>query len=156
MEWQLEISENDFGLSTILKTEETHRNTSTFEFSPAAISWHAQHVLVKTNHLPGPECAMLSCASNFPEMVYPIHLPNLSCELLLILQIAHLPCSPPPAPRSLLSQRKVSTLSLWSKCHSTQHYASWFSVCTTLSPPDRKLSKGTNYAVLRWHLPGSW
>lgn len=64
-------SENDFGLPIILQTGETYTTTSTFDFSSTTITWHAMHVLVKTTHLPGPECAMLTHASNFPETDYP-------------------------------------------------------------------------------------
>lgn len=66
----MEQSENDFGLTIILQTGETHNTTSKFDFSSTSITWHAMYVLVKTTHLSGPECAMLTHASNFPEIDY--------------------------------------------------------------------------------------
>lgn len=78
------------------------------------------HVLVKINHLPGPEGAMISHASNFSEIVRPIPLP---CELLPLLQISDPTHSLPSTPRSLLSQGKLSTVTLLPKCYSTYQNA---------------------------------
>lgn len=132
---------------------QTHKTTSTFDFCFHLTTSNARS---SQNHLPGPECAMISHASNFFEIVYPIHLPNLSCELLLLLQISDATHSLPSTLRSLLSQGKLSTVALLPKCytaHVRMHYNSQLS--HILSSLARKFFMGKNYLSLRWCLPSS-
>lgn len=98
---------------------------------------------------------MLSQASNFPELIHPLHLSNVSCELLPILQISDaisLPSTPEVfSPReryaALLYDLSVTARIIMPYNSESSHI---------LSPLDRKFFKGKNYALLRWCLPGSW
>lgn len=75
------VSENGFGLCIVLKNEETHKNTSTSDLSYVYAELRTMHVLVKTNHFSGPECAVLSRTPKFPEILHTIHLPHpLICQ----------------------------------------------------------------------------
>lgn len=89
--------------------------------------------------------------------VYRIHLLNLPCDLLPILQISDPTYHLPSTPRTFLSQGKEAPLlyDLNVTAHIKMHYNSQFS--HILSPSlDKKFFKDKNHALLRGCLPGSW